>query len=93
MSECVHVKMDYFSDDEDFCLTQESTRSFEQTQSSSFGGDIVDNQCVVWLENNSDEKFEANVEFVRDGSSDLTGLACDNIVIEDISDDETGGKM
>ena len=86
--------MDYFSDEEDFVLTQESTRSFEQTQSASYGEDIVDNNCVVSLENQCEEGGEADfTSNVGDLNDAQHGAGCDNIHIEDISEDEAIDNM
>ena len=44
---CGSTRMDY-SDDEDFCLSQNSVKPFNQTQSSGYGEDVIDgyNQVV-----------------------------------------------
>ena len=82
----MHVKMEYYDDDEDFVmpLSQVSNSGIFQTQSSDYGGDIVDDQ-VVSLEGNSqnlvyaEERVNSNRKEILDG---------DGIEIEAISSDE-----
>ena len=46
-SVCVQLSfqlvMDFYDSEEEFCLTQTPSKSYQDTQSASYGGDVVDN--------------------------------------------------
>ena len=80
-----------FSDDEDFCLTQISVKTFNQTQSSGYGDDVIDgcNQ-VVSLESGDITNFNINSEDICDGVRERHSSS---IAIEDISSDDAIDSM
>ena len=87
---CGSARMDY-SDDEDFCLSQNSVKPFNQTQSSGYGEDVIDgyNQ-VVSLESGEVANFNLISEDICDGVRERHSSS---IAIEDISSDEAVDLM
>ena len=93
-----HAIMEYYDSDDDFCLTQTPSKAYQDTQSASFGCDIVDNyhgegnQGLVSLEYSSQSaNFDLGYEFSQ--PTQPVKFAYDNVEIEDISSDDDVDTM
>ena len=83
-----------YSDDEDFVLSQFSTREFQETQSAGYGDDVIEGvNNVVSLEGNSENDCCGISEFEVRACSSGGESVHDGIAIEDITDDENEAKM
>ena len=87
-------------------LTQTSSRHYNETQSASFGEDVVNQYCgdegrggskVVSLENNSDVgNFDVGWMYDSQPSTSCNSgpqILYDNVEIEDISNDDVVDSM
>ena len=85
------MKMESSEDENfDFVLTQESVKDYNDTFSSQFGGNVVDEEEVVSLEGNVMPNFDVDVNGIIESSQ---GDVCDSVQIEDISEDEAVDKL
>ena len=77
LSERLHVRME-FSDDEEFIFTQESSKSFEDTQSASYGDHIHGiSSEIVSLGNNYEEYSDViNADLTGDGEPKFEDVVC-----------------
>lgn len=85
------MKMESSEDENfDFALTQESVKDYNDTFSSQFGGNVVEEEEVVSLEGNVMPNFDVDVNGIIESSQ---GDVCDSVQIEDISEDEAVDKL
>ena len=85
------MKMESSEDENfDFALTQESVKDYNNTFSSQFGGNVVEEEEVVSLEGNVMPNFDVDVNGIIESSQ---GDVCDSVQIEDISEDEAVDKL
>ena len=83
-----------YSDDEDFVLSQFSTKEFSETQSADYGEDVIAvNSGIVSLEANLDSEFEWGNFYAKEGLTASESYVHDGIAIEDISDAKNDGTM
>ena len=86
MCEWMYVGSMEFSDEEDFVLTQTPVKEYSETQSASYGDDLVDsNKDIVSLEAVPGPSFQVIGEDFFDATQPNV---CDGVQIEDISSDE-----
>ena len=86
--------MDSDSDFEGFPSSQISFCGYENSQSFSYGGDIIDaeegyeNASIVSLECKEKNRIAGETSGVKCGESNGKRIIYDNVAIEDISSDE-----
>ena len=87
--------MEYYDSEDDLCLTQTPSKEFCETNSYSYGNDLLDNNHgvqenssgIVSLENISDvPNFDLGIDLSQ--RSEGKKYIYDNVEIEDISSDE-----
>ena len=85
------MKMESLEDENfDFALTQESVKDYNDTFSSQFGGNVVEEEEVVSLEGNVMPNFDVDINGIIESSQ---RDVCDSVQIEDISEDEAVDKL
>ena len=83
------------SDEENFVLTQCSTKDYEDIPSSQFGEDVIAESAsdTVSLESVVNENFDFGVEDWFEGSTQKSQSSGGDVQIEDISSDEEMDRM